>query len=363
MSAATILSEAYGESADLYTDVLQVPRDATPSQLRKAYYKKCLRYHPDKQTSNDEEELASAKKKFQAISLAYTILSNEEKRKEYDESGDLYDEDDDLESSKSGMKQWTDYFDSIFPKVTAADIDAFEVKYKCSDEEETDVLKYYSQFKGDLNKMLECVMLSSDADKERWVKDYIVPAVERGDAEDFGDRIEKTLGDGGGRSKRRKTKGAAGGRKKKKGKEAPPKPKPKPKAEEESSDGESDTPMAEIVEEDDEDDEAQVEHKSSKKKTSASRVSAGKKASKPSRKKKSSSTDDDLIAAIRGKSLARREAGFDSLMAGLEDRYGGSSGGNKRKGNRKKQPKHDDGDIDDDEFAKIQAKLMKNKRS
>eukprot|EP00579_Thalassiosira_antarctica_P011234 CAMPEP_0201923644 /NCGR_PEP_ID=MMETSP0903-20130614/11321_1 /ASSEMBLY_ACC=CAM_ASM_000552 /TAXON_ID=420261 /ORGANISM="Thalassiosira antarctica, Strain CCMP982" /LENGTH=69 /DNA_ID=CAMNT_0048460985 /DNA_START=51 /DNA_END=256 /DNA_ORIENTATION=- len=69
MSAATILSEAYGEDACLYETVLGVSKDASPSQLRKAYYKKCLRYHPDKQSSdfsNDEKELA--KKKFQAIS-------------------------------------------------------------------------------------------------------------------------------------------------------------------------------------------------------------------------------------------------------------------------------------------------------
>ena len=108
MSAATILSEAYGENACLYEDVLGVTKDATASQLRKAYYKKCLAYHPDKLSAdltNDEKELA--KKKFQAISLAYTILSDEEKRKEYDESGDLYDGDDDLAGSKSGMAQWT----------------------------------------------------------------------------------------------------------------------------------------------------------------------------------------------------------------------------------------------------------------
>jgi hypothetical protein len=66
-----------------------------------------------------------------------------------------------------------EYFNVLFPKVTEADIDAFKVKYKCSDEEENDVLKYYARFKGDLNKMLKCVMLSLDTDKARWVEDYI----------------------------------------------------------------------------------------------------------------------------------------------------------------------------------------------
>ena len=338
MSAATILAEAYGESANLYTDVLNVSSDATPSQLRKAYYKLCLKYHPDKLSpnlTNDEKELA--KKKFQAISLAYTILSDEEKRKEYDETGDLYDDDEDLSSSKEGMKQWTDYFDAVFPKVTTADIDAFEVKYKCSDEEEKDVLKYYAQFKGDLNKMVECVMLSSDADKERWVKDYINPAIEKGDVEDYKDMIKKTVGGAPSKSKRAKK----GSGKKKKADEA----------ELDDSDDDDDVPMAEVV---NDEEESAKEKSSSKKKASKA---APKKKAKAAKKKGSS--EDDLIAQIRGNALARnRQDGFDSLMAGLEERYGGG-GGKKKKGKKAKGPP----DIDDAEFERIQADMMKKKKS
>ncbi len=108
MSSATIVSEAYGEGACLYETVLGVSRDASASELRKAYYKKCLTYHPDKlstELSNDDKELA--KKKFQAISLAYAILSDDEKRKEYDESGELYGDDDDFATSKDGENPWT----------------------------------------------------------------------------------------------------------------------------------------------------------------------------------------------------------------------------------------------------------------
>ncbi len=108
MSAATILAEAYGEDACLYETVLGVQKDASASQLRKAYYKKCLTFHPDKLSPDlSLEEKEMAKKKFQAISLAYTILSDDEKRKEYDESGDLYDDDDDLAANKSGFDAWT----------------------------------------------------------------------------------------------------------------------------------------------------------------------------------------------------------------------------------------------------------------
>jgi hypothetical protein len=120
-------------------------------------------------------------------------LSDDEKRAEYDESGELYGDDDDLFFSRWDVYQWTYYFHKMFPTATFADIDAFELKYKCSDVERANVLKCYNQFKGDLNKMLRCVILSSDADKERWVKDYINPAIKRGEVKDFSDKVKKTL--------------------------------------------------------------------------------------------------------------------------------------------------------------------------
>lgn len=339
MSAATILAQAYGEGACLYETVLQVPKDASASQLRKAYYKKALKFHPDKLDANlSPQEKEDAKIKFQAISMAYTILSDEEKRAEYDESGDLYD-DDDTCTNKTGVDQWTDYFKNIFPTVTTADIDAFEVKYKCSDEEEADVLKYYSHFKGDLNKMLECVMLSADVDKERWVKDYINPAIERGDVQDYTDKIKKTMGvvpakKAKSKGSKRKTKVEAG--------------------DEMSEDG--DAVCAEVVEDDimetdvNKNNSRKIKSKNSAN-ASPTRKTTTKKASAPGKSKKSS--EDDLIAAIRGKAVARRQEGFDSMMAGLEARYGG-----KKKGSVKK--KHDD--ISDDEFQEIQAKMMKNRK-
>ena len=243
----------------------------------------------------------------------------------------------------------SEYFDTLFPKVTTADIDAFEVKYKCSEEEEADVLKYYSQFKGDLGKMVECVMLSSDVDKERWVKDYIEPAIETGAVEDFRAKMKKTLGSGP--PKTRKAKARVG--KKKKVEEVV--------AETESSDSDSDTPKAEIVVDSDDDMKEAArteakESKSNKKKATPSKTSPKKKSSsakktRATRKKPASSAPDDaLIAQIRGNASARRRAGFDAMMAGLEDRYGG-------------RQKGEGSDIDDDEFARIQAKVTKKKTS
>ena len=87
-----------------------------------------------------------------------------------------------------------DFFTSTFGKVTAKGIDEFTQSYKCSEEEEKDVLKYYTMFKGNFDKMLECVMCSDGMiDKERWVEDYIHRAIRDGSVEDFSDEIQNTL--------------------------------------------------------------------------------------------------------------------------------------------------------------------------
>lgn len=61
--------------------LLNVPRDASQTDIKSAYYKLSMLYHPDK---NDGDEEAAAK--FRDISSAYEILSDEEQRRDYDRS-------------------------------------------------------------------------------------------------------------------------------------------------------------------------------------------------------------------------------------------------------------------------------------
>ena len=56
-------------------EVLQVPRDAAASEIKKAYYKLAKQYHPDHNPGNKEAE-----DKFKEASSAYQILSDEEQR-------------------------------------------------------------------------------------------------------------------------------------------------------------------------------------------------------------------------------------------------------------------------------------------
>ncbi|XP_063925294.1 dnaJ homolog subfamily B member 6 isoform X1 [Zophobas morio] len=63
-----------------YYKVLEVSKNATTAEIKKAYRKLALKWHPDKNQDNIEE----ATKKFKEISEAYEVLSDDSKRKIYD---------------------------------------------------------------------------------------------------------------------------------------------------------------------------------------------------------------------------------------------------------------------------------------
>mmetsp|Transcript_23121 Transcript_23121/g.54664 ORF Transcript_23121/g.54664 Transcript_23121/m.54664 type:complete len:317 (+) Transcript_23121:119-1069(+) len=66
-------------------EVLGITKDATESEVKKAYRKLALKHHPDKQ--NTEESRKQASEVFAKISNAYEILSDPQKRREYDNGG------------------------------------------------------------------------------------------------------------------------------------------------------------------------------------------------------------------------------------------------------------------------------------
>lgn len=66
---------------DLY-EVLEVDRQASPSDLKKAYYRLAKKYHPDHNPGDKDAE-----DKFKEASNAYSILSDDEQRQRYDRFG------------------------------------------------------------------------------------------------------------------------------------------------------------------------------------------------------------------------------------------------------------------------------------
>jgi DnaJ homolog subfamily C member 7 len=71
-----------------YYAILEVGRDASDAELKKAYKKKSLQWHPDKNMSGSEAEKAAAELKFKDVNEAYSVLSDEQKRSIYDSGGD-----------------------------------------------------------------------------------------------------------------------------------------------------------------------------------------------------------------------------------------------------------------------------------
>ena len=65
-----------------YYDVLGVSREASAEEIKKAYRKIAIKYHPDK---NPDDH--TAEDKFKEAAEAYEILSNQEKRARYDRFG------------------------------------------------------------------------------------------------------------------------------------------------------------------------------------------------------------------------------------------------------------------------------------
>lgn len=87
-----------------YYDVLGVPRNAGTDEIKKAYRKLAMKYHPDHNQSDPEAE-----EKFKEASEAYSVLGNAEKRKVYDQYGH-----DGLRMGGGSPSDFSFFSDSIF---------------------------------------------------------------------------------------------------------------------------------------------------------------------------------------------------------------------------------------------------------
>ena len=65
-----------------YYEVLGVGKDASADEIKKAYRKSAMKYHPDRNPGDKEAE-----EKFKEIGEAYEVLSDEGKRSRYDQFG------------------------------------------------------------------------------------------------------------------------------------------------------------------------------------------------------------------------------------------------------------------------------------
>lgn len=179
------LLDAFGEKSSssgrgrvcLY-DILGVSTEASDHEIRKAYFKLAVLVHPDR---NPEDSKATVR--FQSLQKVYSVLSNEDTRRLYDETGCVEDEDGVL--NQDACENLYQYYKQQFREVTKDAIDEFKGTYQNSEEEMCDVLSYYAEFEGDMAEVFGHVMLSDpEVDSNRFM-DLIRSAIDDGRVEEY----------------------------------------------------------------------------------------------------------------------------------------------------------------------------------
>ncbi|XP_028415503.1 dnaJ homolog subfamily B member 9-like [Dendronephthya gigantea] len=105
-------------ASENFYDILNVRKDASPDEIKKAYYNLAKQYHPDKNRAPDAAE------QFKRISLAHEVLSNPSKRLRYDNAkkrGPDFDCNDDTWSSAPNYETAKEWFEHYFPNFSAED--------------------------------------------------------------------------------------------------------------------------------------------------------------------------------------------------------------------------------------------------
>ncbi|PWZ25942.1 Chaperone protein dnaJ 6 [Zea mays] len=153
-------------------EILGVEKTTSQQEIKKAYHKLALRLHPDKNPGDEE-----AKEKFQQLQKVISILGDAEKRALYDETG-ITDDDALVGEAANNLQE---YFRTMYKKVTEADIEEFEAKYRGSDSEKTDLKELYTKYKGNMNRLFWAMICSEPKLDSHRFKDIIDEAIGEGE--------------------------------------------------------------------------------------------------------------------------------------------------------------------------------------
>jgi DnaJ family protein C protein 9 len=141
-----------------FYEILDVPASATRIQLKRAYKKQALRYHPD----HNRSEHASAE--FQMLTLVHQTLGDAARRAHYDKTGRV------LTDESEAFEDAYAYYRTQFPKITAQDIEKFRATYVGSADERDDLYAAFRQCKGNMRDVCDSVPFGSADAAQRFVK-------------------------------------------------------------------------------------------------------------------------------------------------------------------------------------------------
>jgi len=127
-----------------YYKILEIPKTATPAEIKKAYRKLARKHHPDLHPNDNE-----AKLNFQKINEANEVLSDPEKRKKYDKYGKDWEHSENFENMEKNRQQssnsrrqsytgaqseddFSDFFSSMFGGASSSGRSR-QVKYRGQD--------------------------------------------------------------------------------------------------------------------------------------------------------------------------------------------------------------------------------------
>ena len=70
-----------------YYEVLGVPKSASDDEIKKAYRKLAMKFHPDRVSTLPEAEKKKAEEKFKELQESYAVLSDPQKKQMYEQFG------------------------------------------------------------------------------------------------------------------------------------------------------------------------------------------------------------------------------------------------------------------------------------
>lgn len=143
-------------------------KSLTDSKLKKLYYKLALQYHPDKNSDKPKKDQEIATQKFQILGKIHKIFTSKEQKELYDETGEVVEDGEENFGKSDPNQEWSDYWRTLYPKVTVEKLEKFEAEYKNSKEELEDLKSAYETNQGDMDKIMDSIMFSRLADESRF---------------------------------------------------------------------------------------------------------------------------------------------------------------------------------------------------